>query len=184
MYFALNGKITHKFDNYIVLDVNNISYQINVIYPQNFNLNQEMYVYIHHVINENEEYLIGFKEQKEKEAFLLLINVKNIGPKTAINILKSTTPKFFLNAVNTKDIDFLKKLPRISTKIAQQIILDSYGKISNNNKNSIKYNQIYDALKKLGFKKKEIEKTLSDIFINDEIDNSILLKEALLKIKK
>lgn len=185
MYFALNGKITHKFDNFIVLNVNNISYQINIIYPQNFKINQEMFVYIHHVINENEEYLIGFKEQKEKEAFLLLINVKNIGPKTAINILKSTTPELFLNAVNAKDIDFLKKLPRISTKIAQQIILDLFGKISNNNENnSIKYNQIYDALKKYGFKKKEIKKTLSNISINDEIDVSILLKEALSKINK
>ena len=78
----------------------------------------------------------------------------------------------------------MKKLPRISIKIAQQIILDSYGKISNNNKNSTKYNQIYDALKKLGFKKKEIEKTLANILFSDEIDNSVLLKEALLKIKK
>ncbi|MBQ4209171.1 hypothetical protein II654_01950, partial [bacterium] len=70
-------------------------------------------------------------------------------------------------------------------KIAQQIILDLFGKISNNNENnSIKYNQIYDALKKYGFKKKEIKKTLSNISINDEIDVSILLKEALSKINK
>lgn len=184
MYFALTGKITHKFDNFIVLNVNNISYQINIIYPQDFSLNQEMFIYVHHVKNENEEYLIGFKDQEEKKAFLLLINVKNIGPKTAINILKSTTPEIFLNAVATKDINFLKKLPRISAKIAQQIILDSYGQILNNNKNSVKYNQIYDALKKLGFRKKEIEKTLANIFINDKTDNSAILKEALLKIKK
>lgn len=189
MYFGLTGKITHKFNDFIVLDVNNVSYQINVIHPQNFHLNKQMFVYIYHVINEKEEYLIGFENQKERETFVLLLNVKNIGPKTALNILSSTTPDLFLSAVKEKNIHFLKQLPRINNKIAQQIILDLNEQALSNlsypsNNDITKYNQIYNALINLGFQKKEIENVLSKINFDDKSDNASLLKEALLKIKK
>ena len=93
MYFALTGKITHILDGKVVINVNNVSYKVLVAHDQDFSLNEVTTIYTHYVIREDEQYLVGFKNLDEKKAFLSLINVKGIGPKTAINALSATTAK-------------------------------------------------------------------------------------------
>lgn len=119
-----------------------------------------------------------------------LINVKGIGPKTAIGALSTTDPKTFILAIENSDIKFLKKLPGIGPKAAQQIVLDLRGHLAmqNEEKSSKKVlteeeKDTIEALKSLGFKMGDIEKTLAKID-KDGLSSARLTKEALLLLRK
>ncbi|MCQ2752884.1 MAG: Holliday junction branch migration protein RuvA [Bacilli bacterium] len=183
MYYSLKGKITQITTTSIVIDVHDVSYEVMVAHPNSFNLNEETTVYTHYVIREDEQYLVGFKSLDEKKAFMSLINVKGIGPKTALNALSGTSTEELFNAIAANNITFLKKLPGIGTKAASQIILDLKGSLTSAKADIHQYEQVRTALKGLGFKVKEIEDALAQVNIPNGT-NEMILKEALRKLRK
>lgn len=183
MYFSLTGKITHILDGKVVIDVNNVSYEVLVAHDQDFSLGENVTIYTHFVIREDEQYLVGFKSLDEKKAFMSLINVKGIGPKTAINALSATTANELFTAISANNITFLKKLPGIGAKAASQIILDLKGQLTSSKADIHQYEQVRAALKSLGFKVKEIEDALARVSIPNGTNEEIL-KEALRKLRK
>ena len=183
MYFSLTGKITHILDGKVVINVNNVSYEVLVAHDQDFSLNEVTTIYTHYVIREDEQYLVGFKSLDEKKAFMSLINVKGIGPKTAINALSATTANELFTAISANNITFLKKLPGIGSKAASQIILDLKGQLTSSKADIHQYEQVRAALKSLGFKVKEIEEALARVSIPNGTNEEIL-KEALRKLRK
>ncbi|MDD6301737.1 MAG: Holliday junction branch migration protein RuvA [Bacillales bacterium] len=171
MYFYLKGIVVHKFDDYIVIDINGIGYQVLVMHSEDFPLGEEVLVYIVHVVREDEEYFVGFSSLKEKKVFNQLCTCKGIGPKTALSALRGISVDDFILAIQNEDVKKLKKLDGIGPKAASQIILDLKGSIApieNNSKRKFNQNQ-EDAilgLKSLGFKVKDIEDCL--LRINDD----------------
>lgn len=183
MYFSFKGLITHHGEDYIVIEVNNIGYQIFVPHVLVFPLNEVATVYLYNVIREDEQYLAGFSSLEEKDAFISLISVKGIGPKTALNALSKTDPKSLFDAIASNNIAFLKKLPGIGAKAAAQIILDLKGQLSDVKANVHQYEEVREALKSIGFKTKQIDDTLTRINIPNATNEEIL-KEALKSLKK
>ena len=190
MYYSMRGKVLVIKEDFIVLEVNNIGYEIFISHSDNFYLEQEVLVYLHEVVREDEHYLVGFASLEEKEVFMSLISVKGIGPKTALGALSATTPSNFINAIENSDIKYLKKLPGIGPKAASQIVLDLKGhlvatevKVS---KNKLTGNllEVHDALKTLGFKSSDIEKVLNSLKDKEGIGSEALLKEALRLLRK
>ncbi len=107
-------------------------------------------------MREDEQYLVGFKTEYEKEAFLSLISVKGIGPRTALGAMSATTAEELFNAIAANNITFLKKLPGIGAKAAAQIILDLKGQLTGSpSGNPNQYDEVRDALKGLGYKLKK-----------------------------
>ena len=159
MYFYLKGRVVEIYNNFIVLDVNNIGYKIYVINPSFYFINEDYLIYILHIIKENDEYFIGFNSLDEKEFFEKLISCKGIGPKIALNALKNISIPLFIKAIEEDDIKTLKKLDGIGPKAASQIILDLKGKVvSSKEETSLNTNQeeALIGLTSLGFKQKEI----------------------------
>ena len=87
MYYYLKGIVVEIGDNFIVVDVNSIGYQVLVMHPEEYHIYDEVLVYISHIIREDEEYFIGFSSLDDKKFFKKLINCKGIGPKTALSAL-------------------------------------------------------------------------------------------------
>lgn len=184
MYFSFKGKITYIDKDYIVIDVNDIGYQVYVPRVEDYPLGEIMTIYIHQVVREDEQYLAGFSSLDEKKAFLSLIKVKGIGPRTALNALASTTAEDLFKAIAANNVSYLKKLPGIGAKAASQIILDLKGELtSNSDANPNQYEEVRLALKQLGFKVKAIDEVLSQINIPDAT-NEMILKEALIRLGK
>ncbi|HBE98703.1 MAG TPA: Holliday junction branch migration protein RuvA, partial [Firmicutes bacterium] len=92
MYYSFTGKIICVSDDSIAVDVNGIAFELFVARPLEWHVGEESIVYSYEVYNENDHYLVGFSTKMEKDAFKSLIQVKGIGPKTAINALSATTP--------------------------------------------------------------------------------------------
>ena len=153
-----------------------------VSHIEQFHVGDEVLVYTYNVVREDENYLIGFLDKEEKDVFLSLIKVKGLGPKTVINALSATTPNDVINAIASNNVAFLKKLPGLGAKAAGQIILDLKGELTGSKGNPKQYEEVYDALKTLGFKGAAIDRVLATI--NEPgATNEDILRIALKRLK-
>ncbi len=165
MYFYLKGKVVLHQKNSIVIDVNNIGYLVFVSHPEEYNLNEEYLVYTSFFVKEDDQFLVGFKSFEEKLLFTKLINVKGVGPKSAISILGTCKLEELVTAINSSNLLFLKSLPGIGPKTATQIILDLKGKINleANVSGDKNLDDAIEALKSFGFSIKEINEAFKDV---------------------
>lgn len=177
MFEYIIGKITYINPGYIALENNNIGYKIYVSNPYSYKENEEIKVFLYEHIKEDEDTLYGFKTIDERDFFLKLINVKGLGPKMALVLLSSSLDDI-INAIETENILYLKKFPKIGDKVARQIILDLKGKlISKPNEVIVKDDELKEALLALGYKNADINKVISKVDSTLPIEKKI--KEAL-----
>ena len=179
MIYFLKGKVALIDNDTVVIDVNNVGYQVLVSHIEEYHIGDEVMVYTYNVVREDENYLIGFKD---KNVFMSLIKVKGLGPKTVINALSATSPSEVINAIASNNVAFLKKLPGLGAKAAGQIILDLKGELTGSKGNPKQYEEVYDALKTLGFKGAAIDRVLATI--NEPgATNEDILRIALKRLK-
>ncbi|MBQ1496404.1 MAG: Holliday junction branch migration protein RuvA [Bacilli bacterium] len=177
MYEYIIGKITYINPGFIALENSNIGYKVYVSNPYSFKEDEEYKIFLYQHIKEDENTLYGFKSIDERDFFLKLINVKGLGPKMALVLLSSSLDDI-INAIETENILYLKKFPKIGDKVARQIILDLKGKlISKPNETVIKDDELKEALLALGYKNVDINKVVSKIDSSLPIEKRI--KEAL-----
>ena len=168
MYSYIKGIVVGYDGNYIILDNNNIGYSIFVSNPYSFKLNEECKVYIYNHIKEDENSLYGFKSMEEKNLFLKLINVKGIGPKMAMPLFASGNIKGIYDAINSDNVTYLTRFPKIGDKVAKQIILDLKGKLTTQT-DLFQYDsrELIEVLESLGYKSNDIKKII------DKVDNDL-----------
>lgn len=189
MYYAMRGMIEKTLLTSVIINVHDISYEVLTSHPEDFIVNEETKIYLYEVVREDDHYLVGFSTLEEKDVFMSLISVKGIGPKTALSCLSKTTPNEFIAAIENSNIQFLKKLPGIGAKAAQQIVLDLKGHLTMVENAPIKKNlsleqqEACEALKLLGFKRNDIENVLEKIDCFNKGSEDIL-KEALQLLRK
>lgn len=183
MIYFLKGKIALIESESVIIDVNNVGYQVLVSHLDQYHVGEDVLMYTYNVVREDENYLIGFKDVEEKNVFLSLIKVKGLGPKTVIGALSATTPNDVLNAISSNNVAFLKKLPGLGAKAAGQIILDLKGELTGSKGNPKQYEEVYDALKSLGFKGAAIDRVLATINEPNATTEEIL-RIALSRLKK
>ena len=184
MIYFLKGRVALKDKDTVVIDVNNVGYQVLVSHIDDYEIGEEVLVYTYNVVREDEQYLVGFSSLDEKSVFLSLIKVKGLGPRTAIGALSSTTPSEVVNAIASNNVAYLKKLPGIGAKAAAQIILDLKGELTGGIKGDPGvYEDVYDALKAMGFKGAAIDRVLATI--NEPgASSEDILRIALSKLRK
>lgn len=183
MLFSLKGIVSMIYKGHLILDVHDVNYEILVSHPDSYIEGEIATIYVHQVIREDEQYLVGFSSLIEKDAFLSLINVKGIGPRIAVNALSATTPEMLFKAINSNNVAYLKRLPGIGAKAAAQIILDVKGQLTGEKGDPDRYDDVKEALKQLGFKNARIEAVLADI--NEEnASMDEILAIALKKLRK
>lgn len=179
MYEYIKGTITIIKPKYIVVEASGVGYLITVGNPYEFILNQETQVFVYQSVKEDLLELFGFRTAELKEAFMLLLSVKGIGPKSAIAALAGGSTTELYQAINRGDSKYLTSFPGIGPKAAQQIIFDLQGKIttdklSNHNPNVA---EASEALMALGYTKKDITTVMSSVNMNLSV--SELIREAL-----
>lgn len=171
MYEYIKGKLTKMTATYIVVEAYGLGYKVNVANPYSFSdfVNQEVQIYLHQVIREDAQLLFGFHTDDEKALFMNLISVSGIGPTTALAIIAVDDNEGLVRAIDTSDIKYLMKFPKIGKKTAQQMILDLSGKVISvsENDNSVSQtdkgtnealDEALEALVALGYKTTELKK--------------------------
>jgi len=179
MYSYIKGIVVKLNKDHIILDNHGIGYMVYVANPYAFKNGEEVVVYLYQHIREDANNLFGFKSEDARDLFLKLIHVKGIGPKTALGVLATAEVDKIINAIEEGNISYLKKVPGIGAKAAQQIILDLQGKLVLQTE-SIKNPDMEEAkevLKALGYKPKEVDTVFDKI--NEIMDTNGYVKKAL-----
>lgn len=183
MYGHFKGIIESVFDDRIILDVNDVGYEIYMPENEIINIkeiNEKIKIYTYLNVREDEMKLFGFVSQNNLDFFKKLISVSGVGPKMALGIISNISPNDMCIAIATENILALKSIPGIGPKMAQKIIFElkdkvqkedlekasSFaGKIIVNNKN---VDEAITALEVLGYSKKEIKEVIEKVNITDE----------------
>lgn len=180
MYDYIKGIITEIKSDSVVIENGGIGFLIYTPNPFVFKENEEVKILVYQKITEDGNAIYGFKHSDEKALFLKLINVKGVGPKTALPIIATGSVKGIASAIEREDILYLKKFPKIGEKAARQIILDLKGKLSEFETEGLyeKINDdLYEVLKSLGYKDKEIKTVIKKVNSDLELEDQV--KEAL-----
>lgn len=116
----------------IVLENQGIGYRMMMpMRMENFpKIGQEMKVFTHMHVREDNISLFGFRTQEELEAFELLISVSGIGPKVGLSILSTLTVYELKIALISEDVKTISSAPGLGPKGARKLILELKDKMT------------------------------------------------------
>ena len=190
MITHVRGKLVEKNPTYVVIETNGVGYLLNISL-NTFSLlpdNEAVFLYTHLSVKEDSHTLYGFISKIEREIFRLLISVSGVGPSIARTMLSSMTTDEIQQAIGSGNVGVIQSVKGIGAKTAQRVLIDLKDKIlksfaideesvseSNTNKN-----EALTALEVLGFNKKQSEKVLDKILLEDKSASvEVLIKKAL-----
>ena len=116
MIAYLKGTLEEIGNDYIVVDVNNIGYQVKVSLrvmeglPALGNL---MKIHTYTYVREDVIALYGFLTKDDLQMFLLLLGVNGVGPKGAVGILSMFSAQELRLAIISQDSKTIAKAPGI-----------------------------------------------------------------------
>lgn len=192
----IKGKITELTTTDVVIECNNIGYhsQISLQTYSALERKEDVKIYIHHIIREDEELYFGFATKDERELFRLLVSVSGIGAGTARIMLSSLTNDEIRQAILSEDVNKIKSIKGIGLKTAQRLVLELKDKVikgegaeSGNvlftTPDSSTVNEAVTALVLLGFTKANVVKVVNSIIKdNPDIPIETIIKTALKKL--
>lgn len=127
MIAFLRGRMAAAEADAVVLDVGGVGYRVSVTAgcaAALRGMQEEVQLHTHMIIREDDVQLYGFATPEEISAFLLLLSVNGVGPKAALAVLSSLTPRGLGRALALEDISSLTRVPGVGKKTAQRIILE------------------------------------------------------------
>lgn len=176
MIGMLRGKVWEIQSERLVLDVQGTGYLLTV--PQGLLAKaysgQEVVIYTHLVIREDDLSLYGFSSLEEKQLFLEMLSVSGIGPKAAISLLSTFGAVQIESAIASENLNLLTKVPGIGKKTAQRLILELKEKfkghtsfpdrgVSIKDPSSLALSEAHQTLLALGFSLEESKQALSQV---------------------
>lgn len=131
MISYLKGKILNKGKTYIIVEVNNVGYQVfvNPILFADFLIGREAEIYTHQYVREDALDLYGFRNMEELEMFELLLSISGIGPKSALGVLAVASVADIKNSIARGDSHLLTKVSGIGRKTAERVVLELREKV-------------------------------------------------------
>lgn len=182
MIIEIEGRLVRKGDDYVVIDIQGICYQILVapiILQQLKNLvNRDgkiklvTYHYMQQDPSKSIPVLIGFLNEIEKDFFEKFITVSGIGPKAALRAL-SKPISIIARAIDDADMKTLRSLPGIGEQRAKEIIAKLAGKVGKYGLIQDKGQAIKTEKKDEVFKGEALEILLRLQYKRNEADNMI-----------
>ncbi|MBO5476968.1 MAG: Holliday junction branch migration protein RuvA [Clostridia bacterium] len=188
MYAFFKGKIDNIFKDRIIIDVNDIGYEIYMPESELLTLNAgeniKIYTYLH--VREDDMRLFGFSSNESLEFFKKLITVSGVGPKVALGIISNVDTESLCVAIATENIAALKSVPGIGPKMAQKIIFELKDKVVKEQIDNIKVKtketnsknieEATTALEVLGYTHKQIKEVTSRLELSEDSVETIIRK--------
>ncbi len=199
MISRVKGKLIEiEENNKVIIECDHLAYEIQMTIKdiETFELGDTYTLYTQMLVKEDDISLVGFISKFDKKVYKQLINVSGIGTKIALNIIGELGAKETVSYIISDNVKALESVPGIGKKSASRIILelkDKFAKVFDNmiieissdsiqtqavrNKNK---NDVFDALKNLGYTTGEIGSVLKDI--DDDLSVEEMLKLAFNKL--
>lgn len=132
MIASLNGKVESLGADGAIINVGGIGFQV---YMPTSTLSilgavgEEVKVYTHFHLREDNATLYGFASAGELGLFQTLIGVSGLGPKLAVAMLSAMDAEKLTMAIATGNAELLAEVPGIGKKMANRLILELKEKI-------------------------------------------------------
>ena len=191
MIDQISGKIISINDNYVVLEVGGLGIKVNI--SANFAsklVNEDLITLVTYMnVREDALDLYGFKNESERNLFLMLISISGIGPKLAVSILSGVELDELKSNIISGDIKSLTSIPGVGAKTAKRIIIELKDKLSKTTTTELGFEDdfaskiskdVLSALVGLGYSESratEVIKRINPAKSNKSIES--LIKESL-----
>ena len=126
MIGSLRGHIVLRRPPRMVLEVGGVGYELEAPLSTFAALPDggEVTVYTHLQVRDDAQNLFAFATERERELFRALIRTSGVGAKLALAILSGLSVDEFAQAVNTRDVSTLKRLPGIGQNTAERLLVE------------------------------------------------------------
>lgn len=127
MIGKLKGLIDSYGDDWVILDVQGVGYQVHCSTRTLSALplaGEAAILSIETHVRETEIKLFGFQADFERDWFRLLQNVQGVGAKVALAILGTLTPGELASAIALQDKAMVSRAPGVGPKVAQRIVAE------------------------------------------------------------
>ncbi|HUI31847.1 MAG TPA: Holliday junction branch migration protein RuvA [Candidatus Acidoferrales bacterium] len=198
MIYRITGRLAAKNPTMLVVEVNGLSYEVNVplsTYERVGRESSEVSLYTILVVREDDLQLYGFATEDERKLFKLLTSVSGIGPRTALSLLSSANVGDIFGFIANSNLQALTSIPGIGKKTAERVVLELRDKVLKldvgvlhealEGKEEIR-SEAVDALLALGYSRIQSEKAVREALKNDSsAANSVeeLVRSALKEVK-
>lgn len=198
MIAYLKGIIVAVTDGRLILDVNDVGYQIYISGREASMMpgrGETVKIHTYLDVKEDAMNLYGFLEEDDLEMYKLLLTVNGIGPKAALGVLSVLTADEIRFAVLSEDAKTISRAPGIGGKTAKKLILELKDKLSLEDafekklEHSIQpgaqegvaeaRDEAVQALTALGYSGSDALKAVRKVEITEEMDTETILKLAL-----
>jgi len=125
MIGKLKGLIDSYGEDYVILDVQGVGYQVHCssrtlqALPQ---AGEAATLAIETHVREDQIKLFGFRTDVEREWFRLLQTVQGVGAKVALAVLGTLGPSDLANAIALRDKAAVARTPGVGPKVAERIV--------------------------------------------------------------
>ena len=137
MIAFLRGRVLRRLDQMLVVECGGVGYEVNL--PgfvrdalgdagRSVGETVEFHISYHVSANQPRPILVGFLREAEQEFFELFITVDGLGPTKAMKAIVHPI-EMIADAIERKDIVFLRRLPGIGERTAEKIVAALRGKM-------------------------------------------------------
>lgn len=138
MIAYLRGKVLRRMEEMLVLECGGVGYEVHLPgfvrealrgTASGEGMALELHISYHVSANQPRPILVGFLREVEQEFFESFITVDGVGPTKAIRAINQPI-EMIADAIERKDIAFLRRLPGIGERTAEKIVAALRGKMA------------------------------------------------------
>jgi Holliday junction DNA helicase RuvA len=138
MIAFLRGRLLRRLEEMLVVECGGVGYEVHLPVfireafrhdPQGLQETVELHISYHVSANQPRPLLVGFLREVEQEFFERFITVDGVGPTKAMKAIIHPI-EMIADAIERKDIAFLRRLPGIGERTAEKIVAALRGKMA------------------------------------------------------
>ncbi|GHB39177.1 Holliday junction ATP-dependent DNA helicase RuvA [Pseudovibrio japonicus] len=127
MIGKLKGVVDSYGDDFVLLDVHGVCYQVHCpsrVLQQLPRVGEAAVLAIETMVREDMIKLFGFSEDSEREWFRILMTVQGVGAKVALGILGIMKASEVANAIALGDKTAITRAPGVGKRVAERIVTE------------------------------------------------------------
>ena len=127
MIGRLRGELIQKLPNLALVECGGVGYAAAIslsTYGLLAEAGAEVILHTELLVRENEISLLGFATAQERELYRLLIKVDGVGPKLALAALGALPLEDLVQAIRTRDVKALTRIPGVGKKTAEKLCFE------------------------------------------------------------
>jgi len=131
MIATLNGVVSEKLADVVVLDVQGVGYGL-LVPAEDYGrlvLGEPAKLYVYEHIREQAHDLFGFLTRDTKGLFEQLLDVNGVGPKMALNMLSIGSGQMVRQAIASGDVKFIQQASGVGKRVAERVVVELKDKV-------------------------------------------------------